>query len=59
MVSVAIGGYLIEAYGYTVVLNISVGLYLLSSLAYYLFFGKSEHRHAERPNWHIPGKDQV
>ncbi len=59
MVSVAIGGYLIEKYGYTVVLNISVGLYLLSSLAYYLYFRRSEHRHEERPNWHIPARNQL
>ena len=54
MVSVAIGGYLIEEYGYTVVLNISVGLYLISSLAYYLFFRRSEQRHQNQPGWHIP-----
>lgn len=59
MVSVAVGGYIIEAYGYTVVLNISVGLYLISSAAYYLFFRRSEHRHAERPNWHIPGRNSL
>jgi len=55
MVSVAIGGYLIEEYGYTVVLNISVGFYLISSLAYYLFFHRSEQRRPDQPGWHIPG----
>jgi len=54
MVSVAIGGYLIEEYGYTVVLNISVGFYLISSLAYYLFFRRSEQRRQDQHGWHIP-----
>jgi len=54
MVSVAIGGQLIEHYGYTLVLNITAGLYVVSSLTYYLFFGSVEQRHADRPGWYIP-----
>jgi len=42
MVSTAVGGHLIEKYGYTLPLMITAGLYLLSSILYYIFFGKSE-----------------
>ncbi len=42
MFSTAIGGRLIEGYGYTLPLMITVGLYLLSSILYYIFFRKSE-----------------
>jgi MFS family permease len=53
-VSVAVGGSLIESYGYTVVLNISVLLYVMSSLTYYIFFGKIEKRKAGHPGWYMP-----
>ncbi len=47
MFSTAIGGRLIEAYGYTLPLMITVGLYLLSSILYYIFFRKSEKKMGE------------
>lgn len=47
MFSTAIGGRLIEGYGYTLPLMITVGLYLLSSILYYIFFRKSENKTAE------------
>ncbi len=59
MVAVAIGGHLIEQYGYTVVLNLSAGLYLLSSLTYYTFFGRVEKRRPDRAGWHIPQETQL
>lgn len=54
MVSVAIGGHVIEKYGYTVVLNIAIVLYVLSTLTYYSFFSKVEKRHPAGVGWHIP-----
>jgi predicted MFS family arabinose efflux permease len=42
MVSTAVGGLLIEKYGYTLPLLIAVALYFISSISYYLFFRKSE-----------------
>jgi len=54
MVSVAIGGSLIEHYGYTLVLNITAALYLISSFSYYWFFGKVERRNADGPGWYVP-----
>jgi len=53
MISVWIGGHVIEAYGYTVTLNISVVLYMISTVAYYLFFGKIERKNTDKPGWHI------
>jgi hypothetical protein len=42
MVSTAIGGHLIEKYGYTLPLMIAVVLYFISSISYFLFFRKAE-----------------
>ncbi len=53
MFSVAAGGEIIQHYGYTVVLNIAVVLYVAASLAYYAFFSKVEKRHAEGVGWYI------
>jgi len=44
MFSTVIGGRLIEAYGYTQPLMITAGLYLLSSILYYIFFRNSERK---------------
>ena len=44
MVSAVVGGNLIERYGYTLPLMITVVLYIVSSILYYLFFGHTEHR---------------
>lgn len=53
-ISVALGGSLIETYGYTTVLNISIVLYVMAALTCYSFFGKVEKRKAGHPGWHIP-----
>nr|MBN2278011.1 MFS transporter [candidate division Zixibacteria bacterium] len=42
MISTAVGGRLIEKHGYTLPLMITVGLYMLSSILYYMFFRDSE-----------------
>jgi MFS family permease len=42
MISAVIGGRLIEKYGYTLPLMITVGLYIISSILYYIFFNSSE-----------------
>ena len=42
MISTAIGGRLIEKYGYTLPLLIAVVLYIVSAILYYIFFRKSE-----------------
>ncbi|RKX25472.1 MAG: hypothetical protein DRP46_11935 [Candidatus Zixiibacteriota bacterium] len=44
MISTVIGGRLIEAHGYTLPLMITAGLYLLSSILYYIFFRSSERK---------------
>ena len=52
-VAVAIGGHIIEDYGYTVVLNVSAGLYIVSSVVYYLFFHGAEKRTPGGTGWTI------
>ncbi|SYZ73250.1 putative permease (Major facilitator superfamily) [Candidatus Zixiibacteriota bacterium] len=42
MISTAIGGHLIDRYGYTLPLLIAVGLYIISAILYYLFFRGTE-----------------
>jgi len=49
----AVGGKLIEHYGYTVTMNITVGIYLLSSIVFYLFFRHAETRHESDHTWSI------
>jgi len=50
MISTVIGGRLIEKYGYTLPLMITVGLYILSSILYYIFFRNSELKTSEGYN---------
>jgi predicted MFS family arabinose efflux permease len=54
MIAVAIGGELVERHGFTLVLNIAAGLYLVSSLLYYYFFRGIEKRRDDDSGWHIP-----
>jgi len=42
MVSTAVGGALIEKYGYTIPMLVTVVLYIMSSILYFIFFRKSE-----------------
>jgi MFS family permease len=48
MISTAIGGRLIEKYGYTLPLMITVVLYIVSAILYYAFFRHSEKRIGDR-----------
>ena len=61
MVSTYIGGHLIEVYGFTVTLNITVVMYLLSTLVFFIFFGRIERRNGDQTGWYIPesAKSQV
>lgn len=54
MIAVAVGGELVERYGFTLVLNIAAGLYLVSSVLYYYFFKDIEKRREDDSGWHIP-----
>ena len=51
MISAAIGGSLIEEYGYTVTMNITVALYILSTITYYSFFRNSETKGKSAIGW--------
>lgn len=53
MFSTAAGGHLIEAYGYTVAMNITVILYVTSSILFYSFFHKAEIHSQEEHAWVI------
>jgi MFS family permease len=46
MISTAIGGQLIEKYGYTTPMLLAVALYIVSSILYYVFFNKTEVKQA-------------
>jgi len=59
MISVAVGGHLIEHYGYTLVLNVSSGLYALASVTYFMFFSRVEKRRTDRPGWHMPQETRL
>ena len=59
MISVAVGGELIERHGYTLVLEIAAGLYVVSSVIYYLFFGRVERRSSEGKGWHLPAEPRL
>ncbi len=51
MVSAALGGSLIQYYGYTVTMNITIILYVISTIVFYIFFRKSEVRHKSTAGW--------
>jgi predicted MFS family arabinose efflux permease len=54
MVSTFVGGYLIERFGFTVTLNLTVIMYLLSTLVFFIFFGRVERRNGDQTGWYIP-----
>ncbi len=53
MISAAIGGQLIDTYGYTFTINITIVLYLLSTLTFYSFFKDAEVKTDTLPKWII------
>lgn len=54
MLAVAVGGELVERYGFTLVLNISSGLYVVASLMYFRFFRHVEQRRDGDSGWYLP-----
>jgi len=53
MISSAVGGSLIEKYGYTVTMNITIILYVMSTVLFYFFFRKVEVKTDATPRWTI------
>ena len=53
MISAAIGGYLIDNFGYTFTINITIGLYILSSTTFYFFFKDAEIKTDTPTRWII------
>ncbi len=57
MFSAAIGGELIERFGYALTMDITIALYVISSLVYYWFFRNIEYRSSESRRWEIARED--
>jgi len=53
MVSAALGGSLIQHYGYTVTMNITIILYVISTIVFYIFFRNTEVRRESAPGWKL------
>jgi len=53
MLSAAVGGRLIDLYGYSITFDITIGLYCLSSVYYYWSFRKAERRTMGASGWEI------
>jgi predicted MFS family arabinose efflux permease len=53
MISSAVGGQLIEAYGYTITINITIALYMMSTALFYTFFRKAEVKTDAKTRWVI------
>jgi len=53
MVSTALGGQMIESFGYTVAMNITIILYVISSLVFYFFFRRTEKKVDRVNGWVI------
>ena len=51
MISSAFGGVIIEHYGYTVTINITIVIYLLSTLIFYSLFKNAETRQNGKQRW--------
>ncbi|MEE8576026.1 MAG: MFS transporter [candidate division Zixibacteria bacterium] len=54
MISTAVGGELIERFGFTVSLNATVVLYLISTTVFYVNFARVEKRDISNGQWYIP-----
>jgi predicted MFS family arabinose efflux permease len=59
MVAAAVGGRMIESYGYTVTLNVTVVLYVLSSLFYFWSFQHMEQRNENATGWVLVKEDMA
>lgn len=57
MVSAALGGLLIEHYGYTITINITIGIYVFSSVMFYFLFRDAEIKKDGSKNWSIAGEE--
>ena len=51
MLSTAVGGHLIEHYGYTLTMNITIVVYLLSSVMFFVLFRRAETRSKTGRGW--------
>ena len=51
MVSTAVGGSLIEHYGYTFTMNLTIAVYLLSTVVFYLMFRRAEIKNGNGRGW--------
>ncbi|MBI5266165.1 MAG: MFS transporter, partial [candidate division Zixibacteria bacterium] len=54
MIAVAIGGQLVEQYGFTLVLVVASVLYVVASIIYFQFFRHVERRRDGESGWYIP-----
>ncbi|MDD5427151.1 MAG: MFS transporter [candidate division Zixibacteria bacterium] len=59
MVATAVGGYFINHFGYTFTMNITMVLYVISSVTYYSFFKKTEEKSDTSLGWSIIRKDSL
>jgi predicted MFS family arabinose efflux permease len=57
MVSAALGGLLIEHYGYTFTINITISIYVFSSIVFYFLFKNAEVKKDAPRRWHIVCED--
>jgi len=53
MISAAVGGKLIEEYGYTFTMNLTIILYIISTFTFFFFFRKGERKTKSLPRWEI------
>jgi predicted MFS family arabinose efflux permease len=59
MVSAAVGGSLIERYGFTLTFNITIAMYVMSSLFYFWSFRNSERRPDGTGGWTVPEEESA
>ncbi|MCM2271034.1 MAG: MFS transporter [candidate division Zixibacteria bacterium] len=59
MLSTAVGGRLIEQYGYTLTFNITIVLYILSTLFYFWSFKGVEKRGDDKAGWAIAEQEEA
>lgn len=54
MIATAVGGRLIQAYGYTVTINTTIALYVISSIVFFWLFRGVEKQKSDGGGWYIP-----